>query len=149
LERVEGMEVPSVEFGIDLAKRLFAETALTEVRGETNILHVIEKVTLVGPKGKKMVRAKIDTGAYRTAIDESLVEELGLEEDSTTDVEIRTSRGLEPRETVQLTMRIRGSRIETVATHTDRSDLKFPVIIGRRDLKGFMVDPSAYPEDIR
>jgi alpha-L-glutamate ligase-like protein len=147
LERIDGMNVPSVEFGIDLAKRLFAEHALSEVKGETNVLRVIERVMIVGPKKKKTVQAKVDTGAFRTAVDRALVDDLELEQDDEM-VEIRTSRGLEPRKTVRLTLRLRGSNIDTKATYTDRSDLKFPVIIGRRDLKGFLVDPSAYPEDI-
>ena len=143
LERIEAMDVPSTEFGIDLAKRLFAEHAYSEVKSDSNVLHIVEKVTLIGPAGKKVVKAKIDTGAYRTAIDEALVDELGLETTGEK-VIISSGSGTQYRPTVALSIQLRGGKIDTVASYNDRSHMRFPVIIGRRDLKGFLVDPTTY-----
>lgn len=148
LERIEGMPVPSVEHGIELAKRLFAEHALSEVRIASNVLQVIEKVTIYGAKGKKNVLAKIDTGAYRTALDASLVEELGLNKHHEK-VEIRSGSGNQTRHTVHISFKLRGKDMHTIASYNDRKHMKFPIIIGRRDLKGFLVDPTVYPEDVR
>ncbi len=147
LERVGGMSVSSPERGVELAKKLFAEDTLADVPEETNVLHVIEKVTLFGQNGKKVVQAKIDTGAWRTALDHELVRELGLDPHHQK-VRIRSGSGEQERHTVRLTMRLRNKEIETVASYNDRRHMRFPLIIGRRDLKGFLVDPTVYPEDV-
>jgi alpha-L-glutamate ligase-like protein len=148
LERIEGMKIASVEQGIELGKRLFAEQALAEVQVKNNVLHVIEKVTIFGAKGKKTVLAKVDTGAYRTALDGSLVEELGLNKHHER-IEIRSGTGKQTRHTVHITFRLRGKDMHTIASYNDRKHMRFPIIIGRRDLKGFLVDPTVYPEDVR
>lgn len=148
LERIADMKVASVADGIELAKRLFAESALADVKGETNILHVVEKVTIFGPKGKKVVHAKIDTGAYRTALDAALVDELGFDPHHEK-VRIVSGSGHQVRHTVHVTLRLRGKEIETIASYNDRAHMRFPIIIGRRDLKGFLVDPTIYPEDVK
>jgi len=148
LERIEFMNIPSVEYGIDLAKRLFAETALNEIADSANILKVIEKVAVYGPKGKKTVQAKIDTGAYSTSIDESLVHELGLEEHDE-QKQIRSGVGHEVRNTVRFTMRLHSKDIQTIASYTDRTHMRYPMIIGRSDLEGFLVDPMQAPEDAK
>lgn len=140
LERIEGMTIPTVEYGIDLGKRMFAETSLTTVPERDNILGIIEKIVMYGPKGKKIVEAKVDTGAFSTSIDESLVHELGLKEHPKQKL-VRSGMGYEVRDRVDVLFRLRGKDIQTDASYTDRSHLRFPVLIGRRDLKGFLVDP--------
>ncbi len=147
LERVSDMKVASPKHGIDIARRLFAETALADVPADSNILHVVEKVTVFGPKGKKVVHAKVDTGAYRTALDVALVEELGFDRHHEK-VHIRSGAGRQTRHTVEVTLRLRGKDIKTIASYNDRAHMRFPMIIGRRDLKGFLVDPTLYADDV-
>lgn len=148
LERVADMQIPTVEYGIDLAKYLFAESALTNVPETSNVLNVIEKVTLYGPKGKKKVNAKIDTGAYTSSIDESLVEQLGFEPYHKKK-RVRSGIGFEVRDAVRITLRIHNKDINTIASCTDRTHMRYDMIIGRRDLKGFLVDPVYVVEKIR
>jgi len=148
LERIEDMKIPSREYGIELGKKLFAETALSEVPEANNVLHVVEKVTVYGPKGKKTVLAKVDTGAFRTALDSALVDELGIDPHHK-EVQVRSGSGNQMRKTVRLTFRMRGKDINTIASYNDRTHMRFPMIIGRKDLKGFLVDPTAHPEDLQ
>jgi len=148
LERIEDMKIPSREYGIEIGKKLYAETALAEVPEANNVLHVVEKVTVYGPLGKKTVHAKIDTGAYRTALDSALVEELGIDPHNK-EVEVRSGSGRQMRKTVRLIFRLRGKELHTVASYTNRAHMRFPMIIGRRDLKGFLVDPQAHPDDLQ
>lgn len=148
LERIEGIPVPSVEQGIELAQRLFAEHALSDVQIDNNILHVVEKVTIYGANGKKTVLAKVDTGAYRTALDVGMVEELGLNKHHER-IHIRSGAGSQTRHTVRVSFRLRGKDIHTIASYNDRKHMRFPIIIGRQDLKGFLVDPTVYPEDVK
>jgi len=147
LERIEDMNIPSIEHGIELAKKLFAESALNQIPENDNVLGIVERVTLIGPNKKKVVEAKIDTGAFRTAIDNSLVEELELQAREGT-VEVRSGSGQQMRKTTRVTFTLRGKKIQTVASYTDRAHLRFPMIIGRRDLKGFLVDPARVSDHV-
>lgn len=146
LERVGDMLVPSTEHGIELAKRLFAERALASVVSENNILQVIERVTLFGTTRKKTVLAKIDTGAFRTSIDGDLVEELDLPIHHET-VHVRAGAGTQTRDTVRLTFKLRDNTVTTIASYTDRTHMTYPVIIGQRDLAGFLIDPAYLPKE--
>ena len=147
LERIGNLKVQTVDRGVELAKKLFAEESLEEVDDQTAILGVIEKVTIYGNERKKTVRAKVDTGAYRTSIDSDLVDELGLDPHGTF-VRVRSGSGRQKRRTVKLRFKIQGKEIETIATYTPRGHLRFPVIIGRKDMKGFLVDPGKIPEGV-
>jgi len=147
LERVSNLPVPTTERAIQLAQQLFADESLAAVAVADRTLGVIEKITIVGAKKRKTVRAKIDTGAYRTSIDVDLVHELGLDEHDKL-VHVRSGSGRQKRKTVKITFKMKGKTINTVASYTERSHLRFPIIIGRRDLKGFLVDPERIPEGV-
>lgn len=143
LERVADMKIPSMQFGIDLGKKIFAEHALAEIPEDKQILGVFEKVTVYGPKGRKVVVAKIDTGAYRTSIDESLIEELGLKQNERM---VRVKSGsiegeAQERPTVDVRLRLKGVAMDVLASFVPREHMRYPVIIGRRSLAGFLVDP--------
>jgi len=149
LERIADLKVQKIERGVDLAKKLFAEEALETVEAESSsTLSVIEKITIYGSKKKKTVRAKVDTGAYRTSLDSDLVEELGLDERNKF-VRVRSGSGRQKRRTVHLKFKMKGKEIDTIATYTPRGHLRFPVIIGRKDMDGFLVDPNSIPEGVK
>jgi len=147
LERIADLKVPTVARGVELAKQLFAEQQLEDVKSEDRLLGVIEKIVIYGTKKKKTVRAKVDTGAYRTSIDSDLVEELGLDERNKF-VRVRSGSGRQKRRTVELRFKMKGKDIDSIATYTPRDHLRFPVIIGRRDMKGFLVDPNDIPDGV-
>ncbi len=147
LERIGNLKVQTVDRGVELAKKLFAEESLEEVDEQSAILSVIEKVTIYGNDKKKTVRAKVDTGAYRTSIDSDLVEELGLDPHGTF-VRVRSGSGRQKRRTVKLRFKLKNKEVETIATYTPRGHLRFPVIIGRKDMQGYLVDPSKIPEGV-
>ena len=71
------------------------------------------------------------------------VEELGLEEHPRVKL-VRSGFGYEQmRNRYDVLMRLRGKDIQTDVSHIDRSHMRFPMIIGRRDIKGFLVDPES------
>lgn len=148
LERVANLPIKSVEEGVALAQKLFADESLLSVEVADQILGVIEKVTIYGEKSRKTVRAKIDTGAYRTSIDVDLVHELDLDHHHKM-VQVRSGSGRQKRRTVKLHFKLKNKEISTIATYTERSHLRFPVIIGRKDIKDFLVDPSKIPEGVK
>lgn len=147
LERVEDLNVRDAEHGVNIAKAIFAERFADRVKAEEGIktINVWEEIKIVaGSKKKVRVYAKIDTGAWRTSIDKDLAKRLGLlkEENILWTRKVRTAIGREERYVINLTYWLAGRRIATIASISNRSHLRTPVIIGRRDLDGFLVAPS-------
>jgi alpha-L-glutamate ligase-like protein len=143
LERVEGLRVKTVKQGIALGKALFASRDEAEsIQGGVVHVGVFEDVEVEDFLGERhKVKAKVDTGAFRSSIDKSLADELGLldPENILWQVGYRSALGREERKVVGLTFYLKGKRIKTSASVSDRSRLKRPMIIGRRDLLGFAV----------
>ncbi|MBI4285491.1 MAG: ATP-dependent zinc protease [Chloroflexi bacterium] len=100
-----------------------------------------ELVRLITPKGEVEVVAKIDTGSAYSSIDESLARSVGLQPDAKK-VTIITGEGRQERFTTKLTFMLDSRRINAEATLADRSNLSTPMLIGRDDLGGFLVDPE-------
>ena len=144
LERVENLHVVNPERGVEIAKSVFAERFSDKVEPEEKMLSVIEPVAIYGKNGSKMYSAKIDTGAYRTSIDEAIAKELGLISFKGNFV-TKSASGEQIRPAVKVSLKLGGRRISTVANVTNRSHMTFPIIIGVRDLKGFYVNPENFP----
>jgi hypothetical protein len=92
---------------------------------------------------RREVLAKIDTGAGYSPIDRDLAEDLGIDLDDPEDeVEIESANGEEKRPLVRVRIRVAGSTLDTRVTVTDRSELSKGVLIGTRDLDGFLIKPN-------
>jgi len=142
LERIENMNVNSSLRAIELARSLFAEDFSEKVKIRPTIINRIENIILSYPDEKERgLAVKIDTGADRTSIDEKLVKELNIPYTDKT-VNVKSSHGETQRRTVRLKYTLRDKEIKTLATVIDRSHLIYPMIIGHRDLKGFLIDPT-------
>lgn len=145
LGRVEGLKVRNVEHGVKIAKALFAESFADKVKAEEGIkiVNVFEGVEVLAADGKTKipVRAKIDTGAFRSSIDRGLAEELGLLEPENILFEryARGALGRKKRPVIELIFYLKGKKIKTAVSVSDRSRLKTPLLIGRNDLKPFLV----------
>ena len=143
LERVEGLKVRTLRQGIEIGKQLFAVRDEDEsVGGGRVFVGVFETIQVSDLLGEKReVKVKIDTGAFRSSIDEGLAKDLGLldPENVLWNVGFRSALGREERKVVGITFFIKGKKIKTTASVSDRSRLKRPMIIGRRDLLGLSV----------
>jgi alpha-L-glutamate ligase-like protein len=146
LERVEDIKVLSPEHGVKIARALFVADFSDRVKAEEGVktISAIEEITIKGinKTQRKKAMAKIDTGAWRTSINYTLAEELGLlrSDNILWSKKIRSSLGTEDRPVISVTFWLSGRKIKTVASVAKRGSLKFPVIIGRRDLRGFLID---------
>lgn len=140
LERIENIPIPSPERGVEVSKSLFAQAFSEKVQPDVKILTVIQTVTLSWGSKSVQVDAKLDTGAFRTSIDIRLAEELGLPYTGEV-VHVLSANGQEERHVVKVNMLLSGKRILSHASVADRRQLKYPIIVGRRDLGGFLIKP--------
>jgi hypothetical protein len=146
LERVEGLDIEKGK-GIEVAKALFAERFADKIIAERGIkvIGVFESARVRSTdNGKREVPAKVDTGAFRTSIDKSLAQELGLMKDRSVlwHDYYQSALGRERRPIIPLVFWIGGRKIETTANVSDRSKLKEKLLVGRRDLGTFLVRPG-------
>lgn len=142
LERVKGLKIRDAKHGIRVAKALFADAKLMEKGLGRKTVAAFEEVEITGASGEKIsVRAKIDTGADSSSIDRDLAKELGLleHENFLYDEYFRNALGRKKREVVGVKFVMAGRKIKTRVSVADRSRLRSKFLVGRRDLKNFVV----------
>jgi alpha-L-glutamate ligase-like protein len=144
LERVEDLDVRDAEHGVKIAKALFAERFADRIKAEEGIktIGIWEAVKVINGSNRKVeVPAKIDTGAWKTSIDKELAKKLNLLEKSNVlwTKLYKSSLGQEKRRTINLKFYLAGRKIDTIANVTNRAHLRTQMIVGRKDLKGFLV----------
>ena len=144
LEKAKGLKVKSIKQAIRLSQDLFGgqiEEELEELSGK-RIIGIKEPIEILDSKGEKhKTTTKIDTGAYRTSICQSLAEKLGLIK-TVKYKKVRSALGKEERQIIDLSFILDKRRVSTEAFVADREEMKFDIIIGRKDLKKFLVDPA-------
>jgi len=147
MEKIEEVDVRSINHGVTLAKYLFGESFFEKVEEKERVKTVgpLEMVKIKLGKGKKLVkevRAKVDTGAFRSSIDRSLAESLGLltEEKILYYRHYCSSLGKHnDRPVVGLTFWLKGKKVVTAVNVADRHKLRTKFLLGRKDLDGFLV----------
>ncbi len=150
LDRIEDLDVRDADHGVNIAKAIYVSSFSNKVRLEEGIktLNTIEKVKVFKYKAKNKleVLAKIDTGAYRTSIDRTLAKDLGLlNKDNILwkdKYEYRSAVGLQSRPVIGIKYILGGKKIISSASVANRSKMKTMLLIGRRDMAGFLVDPG-------
>lgn len=144
LRRVEGLSVATPTQGVRLGQHLFGSNFAQEIEDISGhiVLAAHEPVQVHDAKGEvHTLNAKIDTGAWRTTLDTTLAHQWGLSTNVVDYGRVRAALGREQRPVVEFAFTIRDKTIKTKGYLTDRSHMTYPLIIGRRDLKGFLVDP--------
>jgi len=148
LEKVEGLKVRSVDHAVKISQTLFGESFVDKVKAEEGIkiVEVLETVKIKAGKGKRHeLLAKIDTGALRSSIDEDWAENLNLlaPENILFYRHYRSASARKhERPVIALTFYLKGRKIKTAVNVTHRAHLNTPMLIGRRDLGGFLVKPE-------
>jgi hypothetical protein len=115
---------------------------------EDDVLGYTNRIRVSGRSGIATVVGKTDTGARRTSVDAALAGEVGAGPlVGTTDVRSGTRMGVETRPLVEVDVRVAGGWRTVIASVTDRSDLQYPVLLGRDVLQGFTLDISDRVEE--
>ena len=161
MEKVEDIEAKSVDHSVSLAKYLFGEGFFEKVEQKEKMKTVqpLEIIKVKIPKGFKPdlqkspvlrqgkhrvveVRAKIDTGAFRSSIDRNLATKLGLlvPERVLYYRHYKSSLGKHhDRPVVGVTFWLNGTKVVTAVNVADRGKLRTKFLLGRKDLEGFLV----------
>lgn len=106
------------------------------------VIGFVENVVVNTDEGEKIIPARIDTGATKSSIDASIVEELDKGPVVGERV-IRNAHGSERRKIVRMKIKIEGKTVNAKFTIANRSQLKYPMLIGRNILKKkFLIDPN-------
>lgn len=147
LERVDDLEVRDAAHGVAIAKAIFAGRFADRVAANEGIktIKAVEEVKVVNATNTKVnVLAKIDTGAWGSAIDRKFARELGLlKKDKILWYKRKLSAlGEENRPVISVTFYLAGRRIKTEMSVADRKLLRYPLLIGRSDLAGFLISPE-------
>lgn len=92
----------------------------------------VETVTFESQSMKVTVKARIDTGAKRTSIDERLAEALGIQANGrTVKVKCAGRDERQRRPLAKVPIRVGGQRFRIEASLAERGHLTYPVIVGR------------------
>jgi|GEM_PF-24305 len=134
LERVQGLTVRSPQHGVQLAKELFGESGdRTKKKVEKPILGPEETITIAGTDFTLEEVCGIAPEQEETVFSSDLLDEL-LEREAAERIE----------ETSNL-YKVKFTLAEKkIASHVRRGTVQgaFRILIGRRDLQGFLIDPS-------
>jgi len=106
------------------------------------VIGSVETVKLKGKHKILEVEARMDTGASKNSIDTALVKELGL--GPVLHIrKINSAHGSSLRPVIDVDVVLHGKRLKSHFTVTDRTHMKYKVLIGRNLLReGFLVDSS-------
>lgn len=161
IEKIDDINVRSDEHAISLAKYLFGEKFSDKVteKEKDKMIEPLEVIKMKIPRGFKPdlqkspvikkgknrvveVRAKVDTGAFRSSIDRNLAEKLGLL--STEKVlyfrHYKSSLGRhKDRPVIGVTFWLQGKKVVTAVNVADRSKLRTKFLLGRKDMEGFLI----------
>lgn len=170
LDKVHDLKIKTIEKGVRVGMDLFGgevEEEVEDISGR-KVIGTVEKVKLIGKNGKEIeVEAKIDTGAGFSSIDIELAKELGYEQvvvqfqeknislempreerikltKDIPDLEdtsiVRSSHGATYRPMVKVDIILENMIIPAKVNIIDRSDLRYPAIIGKANLRKFLID---------
>lgn len=106
------------------------------------IVGLVEEAYIYGPKERKKLTAKIDTGATKSSIDFSLAKRLNLGPVLRM-ATVKSALGRKERGLIKAGIKIAGRAIRAFFTIADRRHMKYKVLVGQNILKrGFLIDPS-------
>ncbi|MFC6942809.1 RimK/LysX family protein [Salinirubellus sp. GCM10025818] len=121
---------------------------LIEDQGDEDVLGYTTRIRIHGRDGTEKAVAKADTGAKRTSIDTDLAGQIGAGPMiGTTEVRSGTGSGTETRPLVGVGLCLNGSWRTVTASITDRSEMTYPVLLGRDVLEAYTLDISQTGEE--
>ncbi len=115
------------------------------------ILGIVEKVKIVGQNGEIEALALMDTGAKLSSVDINLAAEAGIGPVMRTTKIKSASKDIgTQRPVLEAVVKIAGKKFKTEVNIADRTNMAFPVLIGRNIMAGnFLIDSEKNEELFR
>ncbi|MGE3727155.1 MAG: RimK/LysX family protein [Candidatus Sericytochromatia bacterium] len=107
------------------------------------VIHAVEPVILLS-KPPLRLKARIDTGATLSSIDQKLALKLGFNQ-AIRKISVRNAHGTTIRQVVKIPFLLKGQKRLAEFTLAERHNLDYAVLLGRSSLNGFLVDPGPLP----
>lgn len=132
LQRIEGIKVSTPEKGVRIAQDVFGQKIEVKESDMPNktIIGSMELVEIIGKANKKVV-AKIDPTVEKSVLDRVVAAEMQLEAKE------------------KIKFNLKDERVQTIVDLVDLSHQKYRMVIGARDLRDFLIDPSKHTEGLR
>lgn len=132
LERVQGVKVTTPEKGVRLAKDMFGNVAEREIKHMTGkeVVGIMETVKLLIGAKPYRVMARINASIEKSQVDISFAKKIGF---------VDKDRGEDEQRAKFI---LAGKRVQTIVSLIDLSTKDYDMVIGRRDLAGFLLDPT-------
>ncbi|MFH0776114.1 MAG: tyrosine/phenylalanine carboxypeptidase domain-containing protein [Patescibacteria group bacterium] len=131
LERIRGLRVDSPEKGVKLGKELFGRLKKKKDLPKKKVVSFVESAEILLGEGSQRVKVELDPTHETSAIDAALAERFNLQKVG------------ESAKNVHLKIILAEERITTVAAKTDLGSADYKIILGRRDLTNFLIDPTS------
>lgn len=140
LERIEGIQVTSPIKGVRMAKDLFGNVVEKEIKNLSGkqVIGTQEDIAIILKDGTIHLKAKIDTTRETSEVDKKFAKENQLL-DSPEEYD-------KEKQKLKLKFSIKKTRTQTIANLTDLQTSEHKIIIGRRDLKNFLIDVNLDPK---
>ncbi|MFH0837795.1 MAG: tyrosine/phenylalanine carboxypeptidase domain-containing protein, partial [Patescibacteria group bacterium] len=126
LERVEGIKVNSPEKGVRIAQDIFGikiEAKSEKGAGKT-IIGTMERAEVIGKKGTAKIIAQAEPEIEKSVLDRKIADAIGLDQ------------------TGKCKFSLMDQKVMTVVDTRDLADKPYDMLIGQRDLRNFLIDPS-------
>lgn len=126
LERVQGIKVNSPEKGVRIAQDIFGHKieVKTEKGVEKTVIGTMERVEVIGKKSTAKIIAQAEPEIEKSLLDEKIANQIGLDKLG------------------KCKFSIVGKKVMTVVDTKDFSGEPYDMLIGQRDLRDFLIDPS-------
>lgn len=128
LERIQGVKVTTPEKGVRIAQELFGHKVQKEEKELREVIGGEEEVKIIAPGEMRHIWASINPLVESSILDEKLARELDLGE--------KTETGQ-----LKIKFSLANKRIQTMAYTANFSGKDYDMVIGKRDLAGFLIDP--------
>lgn len=138
LERIEGIKVGTPEKGVRIAKDMFASTSEKKehIIIDKKIIGKEENIEINIKNETHILKALINPSHERSTLDIKTAERLQLTKSADYDDE---------KSTLKLKFSLKNKKIQTVVDVEKIQNDNFKMIIGERDLKGFLIDLDSKP----
>jgi len=136
LKKVSGIKVSTPAKAVRIAKDMFGnivEKKVEDISGKP-IIGTKEKVEIIQKQNTFIIWAKIDTSKDVSIIDTETAKKIGLLDDS--------KNYDDEKSTLKIKFSLKGKREQTVVETEKIFKEEYKMILGKRDLKDFFIDPS-------